>query len=268
MDTPAQTKIVYDDTTINEIIRDALGYIEGNLGAWIMLGAFILFIVTIVLFVIQKKRLKFYLIPLLFLSISISMFVLRSMVSAFYKPVIYLYPEKIQDVDVKLNYKGRLTITYPEYNQKLGGWRVRAHPNGKVINISDNREYSYLFWEGIPEASIYKMPNLGFISTGAKSHILLQDILQRAGLTPVEYNELIVYWYPQIANFKYVQIAFAGPEYEETAKLTINPKPDSVLRIFIYFKGLNYKPTIEPQFLKKFERKGFTVVEWGGTILP
>lgn len=30
------------------------------------------------------------------------------------KPVIYLYPESIQEVSVKLDYSGELTCTYPE----------------------------------------------------------------------------------------------------------------------------------------------------------
>jgi len=39
------------------------------------------------------------------------------------KPIIYLYPEKETDVSVKLDYKGKLAVTYPAYN---GGWVVTA----------------------------------------------------------------------------------------------------------------------------------------------
>ena len=47
------------------------------------------------------------------------------------KPVIYLYPREEQEVTVKLDYKGDLTVTYPEYKD---GWNVIASPDGTLIN--------------------------------------------------------------------------------------------------------------------------------------
>src|SRR5690554_1931397 len=61
------------------------------------------------------------------------------------KPVIYLYPEDEKVVTVKLQYDGELICTYPEYKD---GWEVITKPDGTLINIEDNMEYSYLFWEG------------------------------------------------------------------------------------------------------------------------
>ena len=49
-------------------------------------------------------------------------------------------------------------------------------------------------------------------------------------------------------------------------KLDVNPKPDTEIRLIFYFKPLDEKIDLpEPVFEKK-ERKGFTVVEWGGVI--
>jgi|GEM_PF-6066339 len=62
------------------------------------------------------------------------------------KPVIYLYPITEQTVNVKLEYKGKLTYTYPEYKD---GWKVKAEPDGTLTNFADNKEYSYLYWEGV-----------------------------------------------------------------------------------------------------------------------
>ena len=45
------------------------------------------------------------------------------------KPVLYFYPKKEIDVNVKLNLKGDLGFTYPEYNN---GWEFRAKPNSKI----------------------------------------------------------------------------------------------------------------------------------------
>ncbi|EWM52585.1 hypothetical protein RF007C_08595, partial [Ruminococcus flavefaciens 007c] len=45
----------------------------------------------------------------------------------------------------------------------------------------------------------------------------------------------------------------------------ITPTPDSMLRIFMTYVPLEDAVDIEPQRLSTFERKGFTVVEWGGS---
>ena len=85
------------------------------------------------------------------------------------------------------------------------------------------------------------------------------------GLTPKEYNEFIVYWLPILQENKYNLITFAGKDYEALAKLTINPEPDSILRIMMLYKPLEEPVEIEEQKLEPFTRSGFTVVEWGGT---
>lgn len=60
-------------------------------------------------------------------------------------------------------------------------------------------------------------------------------------------------------------ITFQGDAYTESAKLNITPSPDSILRIFMTYISLDSAVDIEPQELSTFERKGFTVVERGGT---
>lgn len=178
------------------------------------------------------------------------------------KPVIYLYPETIQEVDVKLLYEGELSITYPEYDN---GWSVRAYPDGKLTNLFDGKEYSYLFWEGSNENWEYDLTK-GFIVEGKNTAEFLQEKLSKLGLTPKEYNEFIVYWLPQMINNKYNLIHFATKEeYDDRAELVIDPKPDSMLRVFMVFKKLDNPISVEPQQIKSFERKGFSVVEWGGS---
>lgn len=176
------------------------------------------------------------------------------------KPVIYLYPTSEQSVSVKLDYNGELTCTYPEYKD---GWNVIAEPDGTLTNIEDKREYSYLYWEGISKNQ-WDMSK-GFVVKGEDTEEFLQEKLEYMGLTPREYNEFIVYWLPIMQENKYNLITFAGEEYENLAKLNITPKPDSILRIMMIFKSLDKPIEIEEQEIKSFERKGFTVIEWGGT---
>jgi len=87
------------------------------------------------------------------------------------------------------------------------------------------------------------------------------------GLIPKEYNEFIVFWAPLMKNNPYNFIYLAGTEYEEMAKLTITPEPDSILRVFMVFSHLNRKIEVTPQEIIPFERERFTVVEWGGTVI-
>ncbi|MCR5600378.1 MAG: hypothetical protein K6G33_06550 [Ruminococcus sp.] len=64
---------------------------------------------------------------------------------------------------------------------------------------------------------------------------------------------------------KYNLISFQGNAYTDSAKLNISPTPDSLLRVFMTYVPLENAVEIEPQQLETFERKGFTVVEWGGS---
>ncbi len=176
------------------------------------------------------------------------------------KPVIYLYPEQETEVNVKLDLKGEFTFTYPEYNE---GWTVTAKPDGTIM--SNGKQYSYLFWEGT-------MPDFktdfkeGFVVKGSESAGFLRDVLEKMGLTPKEYNEFIVYWAPKLQKNAYNKIYFAQKEYEKHARLDINPKPDSILRVFMVYEKADGDTVLPEQKIKPFERKGFTVVEWGGYL--
>ena len=50
-------------------------------------------------------------------------------------------------------------------------------------------------------------------------------------------------------------------------ELNINPKPDTLIRIFLSIKKIDSIPDIKEQKVQKIERKGFTVIEWGGSNL-
>lgn len=181
-----------------------------------------------------------------------------------YKPIIYLYPTQTQNIKVELDYKGKLIADYPAYNYFMKGWSITAYPDGKIIN-TDGKEYSYLFWEGKPSIPTNYDLSTGFVVKGEDTISFLQDTLSKIGLTPKEYNEFIVYWYPKMKDNKYNLIHFADKQYTDTAPLVVTPKPDSMLRVFMVFKPLDKEINIKSQEIKPFERRGFSVVEWGGT---
>lgn len=179
------------------------------------------------------------------------------------KPVIYLYPEEEMEVTIQLDYEGKLTVTYPEYQD---GWHVIAQPDGTLTDVATGKEYSYLFWEG--ESDVQYDLSEGFVVAGEDTAQFLQETLAAMGLTPREYNEFIVYWLPKMQDNPYNLITFQGEAYTDNAVLNISPAPDSVLRVFMVFKPLQEKIDIPQPEIAGFVREGFTVVEWGGTELP
>ena len=176
------------------------------------------------------------------------------------KPVIYLYPEETMEISVELDYNGMFTTTYPSYNN---GWKVVANPDG-TINYN-GREYYCLFWEGI--SNVYYQIDKGFCVKGEDTEKFLEESLKKLGLTDKEANEFIIYWLPKMENNAYNVISFQEELYTENAELTISPAPDTLIRVFMAWKGVDEFVKIEPQTLTSPERNGFTVIEWGGSEL-
>jgi len=177
------------------------------------------------------------------------------------KPVIYLYPETETLVNVSLDYNGTLLCTYPEYND---GWTVTAQPDGTLTD-ENGLQYNYLYWEGVSD-TVYDFSK-GFVVKGENTAEFLEKILKKIGLTRQEANEFIIYWLPQMQNNLYNLISFQTDIYTDSAALTIQPEPDSVLRVFMAWKAIDEPVEIEPQSLEGFVREGFTAVEWGGAEL-
>lgn len=172
------------------------------------------------------------------------------------KPVILLYPQETIDVSVKLEVDG-LTSTYPKYDD---GWKVTAHPDGRLEVGGKN--YNYLFWEA--ENDFQPDFSTGFCVKGEDTAAFLEEKLELLGLNEDEANDFIVYWLPRMEGNPYNIISFQTDNYHRAAPLEITPKPDSLLRVFMAFKGSDRFCGIPEQELVPFERVGFAAVEWGG----
>lgn len=175
------------------------------------------------------------------------------------KPVIYLYPEEEMTVEVKLDFSGSLTSTYPAYKDC---WKVIAQPDGTLTDPETGKEYYCLFWEGIADTD-YTITS-GFVVAGKDTEAFLEEALAQLGLTSREANEFIIYWLPRMEHNAWNLISFDSSVYQENAKLTVSPAPDSLLRVFMTWQALDAPIQIAAQILPTFERTGFTVVEWGG----
>ena len=53
----------------------------------------------------------------------------------------------------------------------------------------------------------------------------------------------------------------------EQMDLLITPTPDTIIRVLMKYRPIDKKIEIKEQKIITPERKGFTVVEWGGTLV-
>ena len=178
------------------------------------------------------------------------------------KPIIYLYPEEETEISVKLGNKESITCSYPKY---IDGWRVFAKPNGDLKDLDTGKNLYALYYES--ENTIpFKVEKEGFVVKGENVAEFLEEKLAILGLTDREAEEFIVYWLPKLEANKYNYIRFASyEEIEANMPLNIEPKPDTVIRVLMTYKGLDKEIEVKEQELAQKERIGFVTVEWGGT---
>jgi len=180
-----------------------------------------------------------------------------------YKPVIYLYPEKEMKVSVKLGHPEKITSSYPLYED---GWDVVAKPDGGLKDLDTGRELYSLYWEG--KHNYPTNLDTGFIVERNSIIPFLEEKLELLGLNEREAEEFIIYWLPKLQENKYNFINFVSLEdINNNMPLEVSPKPDTMIRIMMQFKGLDKKIKVNEQRLVTPEREGFTLVEWGGTVL-
>lgn len=181
------------------------------------------------------------------------------------KPVIYLYPEQETQVNVQVKPTGGFTITEPNYTQN--GWNVLAKPNGTLLNLdpTDNKTYSYLFWEG--HSYNYTQPTQGFVMSKNEVDTKVSMLLQKLGLNQKETNDFMEFWSPKLKSSEYVFVTFVPQsEFDKMAPLTVLPKPNTTIRVFMDYKPLDKPIQITEPKIKTPTRNGFTVVEWGGVL--
>ena len=183
------------------------------------------------------------------------------------KPAIYLYPEKKQKIVVTHEFKGKLITTYPVYKDN---WTVIAEKDGTLLNQADNRKYKYLFWDGVyafPEEH-YKF-HTGFNVAKGDYISFLEQKLAYIGLNENEINDFIVYWLPEMNKFENCFVHFRiNDDIDGSSVLKTKPVADTVIRVFMEFSGTNdfaAGSMLPEQILPQFTRRGFTLVEWGGS---
>lgn len=178
------------------------------------------------------------------------------------KPVLYLYPEEDTKVEVTFDNKNKLLSTYPKYIDK---WEVLAKKDGTLID-ENGREYYALYWdENIKHKEKFET---GFYVKSEDSIKFLEEKLFEMGFTDKEANEFIMYWLPimeqdgdNLVHFHFTE------DRQKQNKINIEPQVDSLFRVSIEIKKVNKKVSIKEQKIERFERYGFSALEWGGSII-
>lgn len=177
------------------------------------------------------------------------------------KPVIYLYPEKKQEVKVEVVPVGELQFTYPSYES---GWNVTAHPDGTIEH--NGKAYNYLFWEANQKASTFSLlQHGGFVVEKSKVVSFLEEKLDLAGFTSKEKADFITYWGPRMIQHHKLLVEFIQNEdCDQFAQLGITPQPNHVNRFYMSWGPITSDVIIEAQEIIPMNREGFSALEWGG----
>lgn len=179
------------------------------------------------------------------------------------KPIIYLYPEKDTTINVKvIPTTGKLTFTYPKYD---GMWTVLSDKNSSITD-KDGNKHEYLWWESTSEY----LPEIkdGFVVKNEDLDTFFDSTLAKAGFNQKEIKDFKEFWVPTMRSqySPYFKIHFLqNKDVDILARLLIDPKPQTEIRIFMMYERLNNFEEIKPQEIKNTPREGYTVTEWGGT---
>ncbi len=182
------------------------------------------------------------------------------------KPVIYLYPTKPTYVNVSLKIPGIITESIPTYPEN--GWQnVLASPGGTLTY--QNSVYHELYYESAVGG--VKAPSTGVVIPVSDLQTKLTTLTSRLGLLHKEQQEFLDYWLPKLEDLHtpYILFSIIDPaEKERIDHIEITPKPDTMIEFLVYFRPLqtDVAPVAPLVLPNPPERRGFTAVEWGGTI--
>ena len=173
------------------------------------------------------------------------------------KPNIYLYPNKETELDVKIIFPtgGEIVESIPKYEF---GWHFNVEKSGLI-----DRKYRFLYYES-KTLDLYQYES-GWVVSQNNLEKFFKKKMKQYGFIEPEIYDFIEYWIPILTTNKFYAIF---PQEEDIIskmiKLKFSKNPDSLLRLFFGIKGLENSTLelTEPK-IEKFERKGFSVVEWG-----
>jgi hypothetical protein len=177
------------------------------------------------------------------------------------KPVVYLYPTQTTTVSVLVG--ADVVISEPQY--EANGWQnVIAEPSG--VLTYRGKTYDSLFWEGYGHGE-YPEITEGTIVAQKDAASTMRAQLAAQGFNAKETQDFMTYWEPKLPKTPYVRLTWLGTAAtNRLAPLTITPAPQTLIRTFLDFEGVEAPYALKPQTFRAQARNGFTVTEWGGLL--
>ncbi len=238
-----------------------------------------------------RKHLAFFLTGFLSFLFTCCVFIL--LIAPFFiytsKPAIYLYSENPTQVSIKLDKTIKYDITIPKYKK---GWKVQTEQNGIIKDLQpkytkcsklpdtfgfeyakkacEENKYPYIYWDGIELTKPIPKKDYGFIVKKEDIESFLTAKADELKFNEAEKKEFVRYWSKTALdkNYKKYKIYFLqNEEVENLYPLYVEPMPESINRVQIIISKAKRKDKPSSQNLKPIERKGLTLVEWGGSII-
>ncbi len=187
------------------------------------------------------------------------------------KPNIYLYPAEETPIQVTLGRSDLITASDPFYGQ---GWSVSASPDGTLTDDQGER-FGYLFYECLVDRKAFETKG-GFYLPAKDRENVLKGILTAYDFNETEISDFLEFWLTELdPDTDYRMIPQTQDMVDGAMPITISKKPDHLYRIWFGFapvgdgneKGLTLSE-ISKGIIVPICRDGFSIVEWGGAILP
>lgn len=169
------------------------------------------------------------------------------------KPNVYLYPTAPTPVNVRIASPDRIVAEDPAYPDD--GWRVVAHPDGRLATPEGPRDY--LFYERTVDPARFQRDE-GYCVPGRQAVAAMEDHLAALGFLPNEIDDFAEAWDADLPRVGWLTVY---PQTEGLPALRIDPRPDHVLRAwYLVEEGCHAvrAPAIVP-----VERTGWHAAEWG-----
>ena len=177
------------------------------------------------------------------------------------KPNIYLYPEETTNISVVFDSPELLLTVIPDYNT---GWYATVDPNSNML--VDGKYYGYLFYESM--TGDYNMQKeYGFKVPVKGRKAFFEYIANYYGFNKQETEDFVTFWCSRLdSNKEYAMYPQLTESIDTYMAVKITPQPESIFRIWFLFYELEDSIELSKPKEIKAERKGYTMVEWGGIV--
>jgi hypothetical protein len=188
------------------------------------------------------------------------------------KPVLAFRTNQDLNVNLEVDFVGTYQTIYPRGEVKDSNLKwLNCHVNTDNIITYKNKQYPYLFWDGISNTCSNLPLNEGFCVHQDNIIEFLEKQCHKFGFDKYLRTDFVTFWTPILEQSKYCLIRFLTPiECDEIAKLSLTSNTDNsiidIVRMYmIYTPCDHFIEMSQPQEIEIDVAKSSCVLfEWGG----